>query len=161
MRIWLDTEFIERGREHPITLISLGAINEKGQGFYEISSEFDPNTASPWVVENVINKLPPNKPRLTVEEIAAKFQAWVGTEEKPEFWAYYADYDWVVVCQMFGTMMDLPAGWPKWCRDIKQWCASLGDPTLPKMSEEQAVEDARWNKKAWEFLRDLERKATL
>ncbi len=39
---------------------------------------------------------------------------------RPEFWAYYADYDWVVLCQLFGTMMDLPAHWPMFCMDIKQ-----------------------------------------
>jgi hypothetical protein len=156
MRIFIDTEFIERGREHPVTLISLGAIKENGTGFYEISSEFDPETANPWVVEHVIEKLPPKKPRLTVAEIAGKFLEWVGTE-KPEFWAYYADYDWVVLCQMYGAMINLPTGWPMFCRDIKQWCVDLGNPDLPKQEkgEHDAMEDARWNKAAWEYLRDI------
>ncbi len=39
---------------------------------------------------------------------------------EPEFWAYYADYDWVVFCQLFGTMMDLPKGFPMYCLDLKQ-----------------------------------------
>lgn len=38
----------------------------------------------------------------------------------PEFWAYYSDYDWVVFCQLFGTMMDLPTGFPKYCMDLMQ-----------------------------------------
>ena len=33
-------------------------------------------------------------------------------DSKPEFWGYYSDYDWVVTAQMFGTMMDIPKGWP-------------------------------------------------
>lgn len=42
------------------------------------------------------------------------------TLEVPEFYAYYADYDWVVFCSLFGTMMDLPKGFPMYCRDLKQ-----------------------------------------
>lgn len=39
---------------------------------------------------------------------------------KPEFYAYYADYDWVVFCWLWGSMMDLPRGFPMYCRDLKQ-----------------------------------------
>lgn len=75
--------------------------------------------------------------------------------EKPEFWAYYADYDWVVFCQLFGTMMDLPEGFPMYCRDIKQECDRLGNPKLPAQGkgEHNALADARWNKQAYEFLK--------
>jgi hypothetical protein len=38
----------------------------------------------------------------------------------PEFYAYYADYDWVVFCWLFGEMMDLPKGFPMYCKDLKQ-----------------------------------------
>lgn len=38
----------------------------------------------------------------------------------PEFYAYYADYDWVVFCSLFGRMIDLPKGFPMYCRDLKQ-----------------------------------------
>lgn len=38
----------------------------------------------------------------------------------PEFYAYYADYDWVVFCQLFGRMIDLPKGFPMYCIDLKQ-----------------------------------------
>lgn len=37
-----------------------------------------------------------------------------------EFYAYYADYDWVVFCWLFGKMVKLPKGFPKYCRDLKQ-----------------------------------------
>jgi len=77
--------------------------------------------------------------------------------EKPEFWAYYADYDWVVFCQLFGTMMDLPDGFPMYCRDIKQLCDELGNPDLPTQGkgEHNALADALWNKSTYEFLREL------
>lgn len=41
-------------------------------------------------------------------------------EGDPEFYAYYADYDWVVFCWLFGRMIDLPKGFPKYCIDLKQ-----------------------------------------
>lgn len=38
----------------------------------------------------------------------------------PEFYAYYADYDWVLFCSLFGRMIDLPKGFPMYCNDLKQ-----------------------------------------
>jgi len=38
----------------------------------------------------------------------------------PQFYAYYADYDWVVFCWLFGKMIDLPKGFPMYCIDLKQ-----------------------------------------
>lgn len=40
---------------------------------------------------------------------------------QPTFWGYFADYDWVLFCSLWGTMMDLPAGFPMYCRDLKQY----------------------------------------
>lgn len=79
---------------------------------------------------------------------------------EPEFWGYYADYDWVVFCQLFGKMIDLPSGFPMYCKDIKQLCDELGNPDLPKQEngEHNALFDARWNKKAYEFLINLRSK---
>jgi hypothetical protein len=39
---------------------------------------------------------------------------------KIEFYGYYADYDWVVFCWLFGNMIDLPDGFPMYCIDLKQ-----------------------------------------
>ena len=39
---------------------------------------------------------------------------------EPKFYAYYADYDWVAFCWLFGKMMDLPKGFPMYCNDLKQ-----------------------------------------
>ena len=73
---------------------------------------------------------------------------------KPEFWGYYSAYDHVALCQLFGTMMNLPKDWPMYTRDIKQWCDALGNPELPKQGkgEHNALADALWNRTAWNFL---------
>ena len=114
----------------------------------------DHSTANDWVKENVITHLgAPGVTRGMPGYIAEMMKGFIG-DEKPEFWGYYADYDWVVVAQLFGTMMDLPRGWPMYCRDIKQLCDEKGNPELPKQGkgEHNALADARWNKVAWEFL---------
>ena len=65
--------------------------------------------------------------------IAREIMEFAG--EKPEFWGYYASYDWVVLCWLYGTMMWLPDGRPMYCRDIKQLCDSLGNPKLPEQGK--------------------------
>tara|TARA_R100000781_G_scaffold115008_1_gene88412 strand:- start:786 stop:1595 length:810 start_codon:yes stop_codon:yes gene_type:complete len=92
--------------------------------------------------------------------------------EKPEFYAYYADYDWVAFCWLFGKMIDLPKGFPMYCRDLKQELDRVGNDkkltteTLdswldlvkkrkdyPKQTNEHnAIADARWNHELYKFL---------
>lgn len=55
-RIFYDTEFIEDG--HTIDLVSIGAVDEDGNEFYAVSTEFDDTRAIPWVRKNVLDKLP-------------------------------------------------------------------------------------------------------
>lgn len=43
-----------------------------------------------------------------------------GHLETHELYAYYSDYDHVLLCSIFGTMMDLPKGFPMYTRDLKQ-----------------------------------------
>lgn len=71
-----------------------------------------------------------------------------------EFWTYYGSYDWVVLCWLFGAMIDLPKGFPMYTNDIKQWCKQLGNPRLPEQTkgEHHALIDAKWVKSAWNFL---------
>ncbi len=103
----------------------------------------------------------------------------------PEFYAYYADYDWVAFCWLFGKMMDLPKGFPMYCRDLKQMLDEKiqyyydfnGDgriyygetkndfiyadkikehPYYPKQENvHNALADACWNKKLHEFLNSI------
>lgn len=48
------------------------------------------------------------------------FQDIIEKYGKPQFYGYYSDYDWVVFCWLFGKMIDLPKGFPMYCRDLKQ-----------------------------------------
>jgi hypothetical protein len=149
MRFWFDTEFIEDGRT--IDLISIGVVSEDGRTFYAEIEECDLTKANDWVKENVLPHLTgPKTPRKVV---ALQLLSFIGTD-RPEIWAYFAAYDWVALCQLFGRMIDLPKGWPMWCRDVKQLCNSLGNPSLPaqETTEHHALADAEWTAEAWRYL---------
>ena len=152
MKIWFDTEFYENGKT--IELISIGMVREDGATYY-CEGPGSRHTASKttWLRLNVLPHLiGPNKVR---EVMAKEIVEFAG--EKPEFWADYAGYDWVALCQLHGTMMDLPKGWPMFCMDVKQLCVMKGNPQLPKQvgAEHHALADAQWCKEAWEFLQNV------
>jgi hypothetical protein len=153
MKIFYDTEFYEDGCT--ISLISIGMVREDGETYYaETKDAWRLSGRSEWLRENVRPHLQvPEHLRITREQIAKDILHFVG--EKPEFWAYYADYDWVVLCQLYGRMIDLPQGWPMYCHDIKQVADDLGGVKLPEQGkgEHNALADARWNKMAYEWLR--------
>jgi hypothetical protein len=172
MKYFLDTEFDEaQGR---ITLISIGIVSEDGKHrFYAENADYQPDERTdPWVIENVLPKLR-YWGNAHAEVIAAVTRdameenlsgGLVDTEdmpgmlrlffdgETPEFWAYYADYDWVVFMWIFGTMMDKPEKFPYYCRDLKQVLdyhhldtAWLQQHCPPPAGEHNALVDARWN----------------
>lgn len=119
----------------------------------------------------------------TNKEISEEILGFIGqyqdtgalSDNKSKFYAYYADYDWVVFCQLFGKMINLPKGFPMYCVDLKQILEEreytqikaykhLGDgiPKLknhvdyPKQSNEHnALDDALWNKRLHTFLKTI------
>lgn len=104
---------------------------------------------------------------------------------QPELYGYYSSYDWVLFCSLFGRMIDLPRGFPMYCRDLKQTLDEkvnkLEDTVLlthgkispplnfdeklklvkqgvkyPKqINEHNAVADADWNQKLYKFIQTL------
>lgn len=150
-RYFLDTEFIE----HPntIDLISIGIVCEDGRKYYAISNQFDEAKANDWVLENVIYKLE-SLPRKSLTQIKKELLEFI-TGENIEFWGYYSDYDWVVFCWIFGTMMELPNGYPMYCRDLKQLLDESGkDKIAEPVGEHNALADAEWNLKLYKHLTD-------
>jgi len=80
-----------------------------------------------------------------------------------EFYGYYADYDWVVFCWLFGRMIDLPKGYPMYCKDLKQMMDNKGlgsewkEKNCPDpIGEHNALIDARWNLKLFNSMEDNE-----
>lgn len=173
MRYFLDTEFIEDGKT--IELISIGIVAEDGREYYACNDEAHLSRASDWVKRNVLIHLPrkhvgvnPGNPFIppsvreeilrwkTRDQIKRDILEFCKTDKDHsiEFWADYASYDWVALCQIFGTMMDLPSHFPMYCNDIQQWRRELGNPELPVQEGivHHALYDARYCKQLFTFL---------
>lgn len=164
-RYYLDTEFAE----YPggIDLISLALVCEDGRELYCVNNEFDRSHCNDWVKKHVLPQLPPPAdPRwINRKQIVRDIVEFVGSgpdqwapHDRPVFWAYYASYDWVLFCQLFGTMMDMPHGYPQLCMDIMQYALTMGlrvplKTIVPQpLYEHDALFDARWNKAVHETL---------
>ena len=95
-------------------------------------------------------------PWRTREQLMRDVRSFFNPSDGFELWGWCAGYDWVAFCQLFGTMMDLPAGWPHYIRDIQYLLDERGisDDELPKQEEglHTALADARHIKKIWETL---------
>lgn len=152
-KFFFDTEFIEDGKT--IDPISIGIVAEDGSEYYAIFSDFDESKASDFVKTEVLPHLEPHITRKPKHVIAKEILEFVSSKTNiPEFYAYYAAYDWILLCQLYGTMMDLPKGWPMYCLDIKQIHHQLNKPRLPGQdgTVHNALDDARWNHKLYNYL---------
>lgn len=173
-RYFFDFEFIEDGKT--IDPVSIGIKSEDGRTYYAVFKTFNKVQffENSWLVKNVLPGLPARKANPNQEWSWANFEEDYATglwkskqdirddildfvrleEEKPRFYAYYADYDWVTICQLFGKMIDLPRGWPMYCRDLKQITDMLGNPALPPQQndEHNALADATWNQSTFNWL---------
>lgn len=169
MKYFFDTEFIEDGKT--IDLISIGIVCEDGRELYCVNQDAKLHLANDWVRANVLPHLPKyddNKTWLKHYEIREKVKEFIfdpynnlliqdktpSKEDEIEMWGYFADYDWVAFCQLFGTMICLPYCFPKFCMDLKQLSVMKGNPQHPKQmsTEHNALEDARWNKQLYDYL---------
>lgn len=145
MRIFYDTEFLEDGKT--IDLISIGMIDEGGNELYLVNRDavWERIRADDWLMANVVPHLPPTDSKCWAshDEIRSRVAGFCG--EKPEFWADYAAYDHVALCQLFGKMIDIPGGWPYFTHDIQS--AALGVRHLVNLpsshTEHDALADAR------------------
>ena len=167
VKYFLDTEFIEY--PNTIQLISIGFVADDGREYYAISSEYDYNVASDWVKDNVIEPIYKETYRNVEIDVFHKYcgipnyiiadeiKNFVGYPDykngKPEFWGYFADYDWVSFCWLFGAMIDLPEGFPMYCNDLIQVLKQYNLPKLPKPEgEHNALVEAKWNKILYDYI---------
>lgn len=177
MRYFLDEEFIENGKT--IDLVSIGIVAEDGRELYLQSTEFDESKASEWVKEHVLEHLPLcpccghkvnhiDQPTgqcrskrcmfRTREYIKREVQAFLDAEQHgyPELIGWCCAYDFVALCQLWGTMMDVPCFIPHSMIDIQQILDERGitDDLLPQQEEglHHALSDARHIKRLWDWL---------
>jgi hypothetical protein len=73
---------------------------------------------------------------------------------EPVLWAWYGAYDHVALCQLWGSMPELPRAIPRFTMDVRQLWEHLGRPPLPKQASglHHALDDARHVRVRWEAL---------
>lgn len=172
MRYFIDTEFAERGRKHPIELISVGIVCEDGREYYGVNRDFNPKHANAWVKANVLPHLPPKGERDS-QGILRPATAWAWASHHqirvdlvdfftrikgdiPEIWGWCCGYDYVVISQTIGFDC-WPDGWHHYFRDVQQ-IADQHDflfPDQPKDGEHNALVDARWVKRLYEYAMEV------
>jgi hypothetical protein len=183
MKYFFDTEFIEWAGG--IDLVSIGIVSENGDTYYAENTTFDQRNADQWVIDNVLAKLEywgnplsskgygnistkGARGSLCTEAFATEVQisntilGWmdmVGPDRHPQFYAYYAAYDWVIFARLFGRLIDKPAHFPMWVRDLKQmmWERGLSKEWKQQIcpdpeGEHNALVDAQWNKQLHEAI---------
>jgi hypothetical protein len=160
-RWFFDTEFIDTGSV--IDLISIGIVSEDGLRSYSACLSGDWETTMPeWQLKNVLPHLPPPEARIhSRQQVADEILKLVG-EGQPEFWAYFASYDWVALCQLVtngGRMIDLPKHWPKFVCDLKMLMHLLrvekrSLPARPEDGKHDALSDARWARDTYLYLQE-------
>lgn len=173
--IFYDFEFAEDGET--IIPISVGMVKEHGEPLYIQFLDFVPSDCNDWVQENVLPHLlhcpsfeslfsianlideiffhreneckHADCPWMWKNEAATLIRDFVEDplDTPPTFYGWYSAYDHVALCQLYGTMADLPEGWPMLTFDLKQWHLMLGEPTLSKQEStvHNALEDAKQN----------------
>jgi hypothetical protein len=177
-KYFYDTEFHERGGSYAIEAISIGIVSEDGREFYAVYDDFDTRAVASngWLMKNVMSSIGHDKfivadfegmpmtRDIYITDSAKKSRTALayaimefvdGTE--PEWWNWYGAYDHVVLSQTFGTMMDLPSGFPMFSCDIKQLHRDKGYPAMPKQPAglHNALEDAKFNVVRYNYLKGL------
>lgn len=159
MKIFLDVELVERGRDLPLQLVSIGMVREDGTEFYRVNPECLSNVAKhPWLSVNVAPYLPmkASTPGIlewneehdeyiyvarSLDQLIDDVLAFVQETASPEIWAHRGQYTHVVFHQLFGSMNEQPAGIPMDTRDIQELV--LQDPGLELPPEPWRIHHGR------------------
>ena len=162
MRYYIDSEFVDDGKA--IDLISIGIVAEDGRTYYAQSAEFlKDGKPTLWIWENVIPHL--DNHWLERARIKEEIVTFLDPEKygKPELIGWCSGYDFVVFCQLFGTMMDLPAGYPHYIKDLQFILDKfdISDDQLPADENEglahNALVDARYIGQLWDYTQHHEK----
>lgn len=171
-RFFFDTEFMEA--DGHVELLSIGIVAiEHGtlRSMYAVNTDADTSKANDFVREHVLPMLETgfmdgSVQKASLPGIAKLVEDFLYLGQggrKWTAWAYYADYDWVAFCSLWGRMVDLPKRLPWFCMDIKQLAvhvgAERGDLPPDDPMEHHALVDAFWTYRAYSALREFQQEA--
>ena len=179
MRVFYDTEFVERGPGVPLQPISIALVSDDGQELYLINEECLSRVMNhPWLSINVAPSLPissdqrgdghfisqwdPDHPDYkhvtSLDGLVQSVHKFLTQFDTPiELWAYYGAYDHVVLCQLFGAMSDLPPGIPMFSHELMQLMEQYPQvrPIAQADVPHHALYDARWNRSVYDAIANV------
>lgn len=181
--IYYDCEFLEEGSWKPVELVSIGMIDDQGRTYYAVVDDavrdygqggtdlYARLRGHDWHLANTVPILDDTPEHLVHDRatIAADVEAFIrgglpaeATSEDVRLWSWYGAYDHVVLCQLFGTMAQLPDIVPMYTGDLQQECDRLGvcATALAPWGEgamHNALDDATWHRHLARRLREHER----
>jgi len=172
MKYFLDTKFIDDG--FTIELISIGIVAEDGREFYNINRNCKFWNASEWVRDNVLEPMGilihgdfqaiyqdtyDISSECVKHDITKNIIEFFNGDYDIEIWGWYCSYDWVVFCQLFGPMVDIPKGMPYSMMDLRQAMRGIPKHQRPKVKgNHNALDDARGIRDAFMELEKLQNK---
>lgn len=159
-KVFHDWEFLENGES--IQPISVGFVTERGDNEYFANADFNWDGATSWLKENVKPYMDkPFAPEyLPLHEFNNKIVGYFKTlnnlypDSKIELVGYMCDYDHVALAQRYGVMAWFPSYMPYYTSNVRQWAddLGLGDIPIPSDNHHNAVADAIWTKRAYDYL---------
>ena len=164
MEYYFDTEFEDDG--HSIEFVSIGVVAEDGREYYAVNADMDVErvTTREWMLENVWSQLPLKKdgtldydhpdvkPVHKIRDELTEFFLEGGT---PKFWAWYASHDYVVLCNIYGGMLETPEGFPHFVHDARALVSWREIDEIPPQTStaHDALNDARHLKTIVEYIK--------
>lgn len=174
MRYHYDTEFKDTGLT--IEPISLGMVDDSGRELYmihiptvrafqerEYFNSLDQTDL--WLRDNVFNYITEydledygytDKDSMAVELYNFVTDIDWSTDNSIELWGYFAAYDHVLLSQLFGRMIDLPAPMPMFTNELMTIRKRANGTWKPKparpanLPEHHALMDAKYQKLMYE-----------
>lgn len=165
MKYFYDFEFLDTGRE--VLPISVGVVAEDGREFYAVWNDaLEVCSMDKWLWENVAPHLPlnPEDSRLldmtTTSVMSAKeikdsiYNFFNETGDSVELWGWFVSYDHLVLSQIWGKMIDVPAPIPQFSNDIRSLVSWYGIKKYPSQASghHNALADARHNKVVFDYI---------
>lgn len=100
---------------------------------------------------------PAVKTRYQIRKDLEQFFELKSRDIKRRLWAWYGDYDHVVLSQIWGAMIRLPVGMPMFTHDLKQVVDMAGNPSMPEQAEghHNALQDAEHLHRMFVYCTDL------
>lgn len=170
MKFFYDTEFLEDGRT--IELISIGIVDETGREYYAINADMPIQRIEEhsWLMGNVVPYLPgvvyDGRFDLDYQDSRVKTKSQIAREVlefltaydgRIDLWAWFAAYDHVVLAQLWGIMINMPARLPQYTKDVRQLVDEYNVRKLPSQvsGHHDALADARHVKTMYNYIREV------